>query len=357
MPSNRFFVTAICVLAVVGQIIYLAARQQDGTVDFRSLIEPGSSAELAPDAPVIPDDGVANRDPSDHEPSNNDRIDVDANDLGSIPADGPDRPDAQRGTTPSGEMVQPSPADPRDLSDAPRYTATTGQSSVEIGGNQTEDKSTNPDSVRVVAGRSAVRILDERGNWAGSGVVIRSTTGEFWVLTASHVLKDLPVFSVEVYAGSGNADNRRYTRVEKRHSDAAQDLAVITVIQATEPETLMVTATLPSRSDRSADGRRRVPSMAWTVDCSSPTSARVAVVESIGWQQARRTPDADLLGYWRVLPKSRPGMSGSGLFDRDGHLIGIASGNSRNGSFYCDSVELARFLSELDLPLRSDRGP
>ncbi|WP_413432823.1 S1 family peptidase [Crateriforma spongiae] len=357
MPSNRFFVTAICVLAVVGQIIYLAARRQDGTVDFRSLIEPGSSAELAPDSPVIPDDVVADRDPSDQEPSQKNRVDVDASDLGSLPADGPDGSDDQRETTPSGDMAQPSPAESQALSNAPRYTATTGQSSVGIGGNQTQERSANPDSVRIVAGRSAVRILDERGNWAGSGVVIRSTAGEFWVLTASHVLKDLPVFSVEVYAGSGNADNRRYTRVERRHSDAAQDLAVLTVIHATEPETLMVTATLPSRSDRSADDRRSVPPMAWTVDCSNPTSAKVALVDSIGWQQARRTPDADLLGYWRILPKSRPGMSGSGLFDGDGHLIGIASGNSRNGSFYCDSVELSRFLSELDLPLRSDRGP
>jgi hypothetical protein len=84
----------------------------------------------------------------------------------------------------------------------------------------------------------------------------------------------------------------------------------------------------------------------WAVYCDgagAPTSNKVSKAEKT---TARRTKDAELIDYWKIERESVRGASGSGLFDDQGQLVGIASGNSRGFACYCHANLIAKFLKD-----------
>ena len=73
----------------------------------------------------------------------------------------------------------------------------------------------------------------------------------------------------------------------------------------------------------------------------APGSNKISKAETT----TRRTKDSELIDYRNIERESVRGASGSALFDEQGQLVGIASGNSRGFAFYCHANGIAKFLS------------
>ena len=84
----------------------------------------------------------------------------------------------------------------------------------------------------------------------------------------------------------------------------------------------------------------------WAVFCDGkldPVSTKISRAEKT---TARRSKESESIEYWKIAKESVRGASGSGLFDDQGQLVGIASGNSRGFAYYCHANGIAKFLKE-----------
>ena len=191
-----------------------------------------------------------------------------------------------------------------------------------------------PESVEASAKSSAVRIVAPGPLFLGSGVVVNATATHFDVITADHVIEDQAEFAVEWNDPIAPEGVSRMS-AEVIKSDSQLDLVLLRVSS---------TQSMPSHVELASDaiGQSEV-SEAWIVDCTRSGFTVVSVVKNVSMQVAKNREDAAPVSYWRVEQKSKPGMSGSALLDRNARLLGIASGNDHTSAYYCGIGALVEF--------------
>ena len=192
------------------------------------------------------------------------------------------------------------------------------------------------------ASQSTVRFDRKDGSLLGCGVIVSTSIDGFDVLTANHLFAETELFSITTFGrdsveGAFSTRSHDSVRVIKR--SAAMDLALVRVRSVIVP---VYTASLAELGKPEA-----LPDFSgWAVYCEgagAPTSNKVSRAEKT---TARRTKDAELIDYWKIEPESIHGASGSGLFDDQGQLVGIASGNSRGFAYYSHANGIAKFLKD-----------
>lgn len=192
------------------------------------------------------------------------------------------------------------------------------------------------------ASQSTVRFDRKDGSLLGCGVIVSTSIHGFDVLTANHLFAETELFSITTFdrnsvEGAFSTRSHDSVRVIKR-SDA-MDLALVRVRSVIVP---VYTASLAELGKPKAQ-----PDFSgWAVYCEGaavPTSNKVSRAEKT---TARRTKDAELIDYWKIERESIRGASGSGLFDDQGQLVGIASGNSRGFAYYSHANGIAKFLKD-----------
>lgn len=204
-------------------------------------------------------------------------------------------------------------------------------------------KTANPNKdglVRRIAAIS-VRVEAVDADGEGCGVIVAIEPSSYDVLTAAHVIEGSQRFLVTVFEELSNSlirSPRQDRSVSVVNVDRDRDLALLRVFGPNsfgfEPA-LMANATVDPSS---------LPLRGWVIDSLSEDWPEVRTAKVVERRTVARTKEAIPIRYLILQSASESGMSGGGLFDSSGRLIGIASGNGDGRAFYIATNEIQAFV-------------
>ena len=188
--------------------------------------------------------------------------------------------------------------------------------------------------------QATVRVVNQKKNAIGTGVILNRSGAITFVLTAAHVIDgadrvDVQVFSSQSYPKP--ALIHESAAVIVRAKDKQPDLAVLRVIGydgASQSLKLCPIPELPGKSKFSA----------LSVGCDDrhlPTLRSEQVIDTV---QAKKRNDSQASSYFRTHQKPSSGRSGGPLVDSRGRLLGICSGGDHGQAFYCHLEDIHQFL-------------
>jgi hypothetical protein len=194
-----------------------------------------------------------------------------------------------------------------------------------------------PLQMKVVA--ASVRIVNRGEKVEGSGVIVGRKAGSLYVLTTAHLVSgqgrlEIATFSAESYP----QEARVYTGAEvlARTKDV-RDLALIRLATDDAPP-----GCLPLCPERLLPAKGGFEAL--SAGCGS-ARAPICLLEKV--ESARTVGRPGKMGtalFWEVAAEQAAGRSGGALVDRQGRLIGLASGASRGRGYYCHAREVRRWL-------------
>jgi hypothetical protein len=205
---------------------------------------------------------------------------------------------------------------------------------------------------------ATVRVVHPASHGEGSGVVIRYENGFAYVLTAAHNLPTMPGGDdVEVSFfphGKPRADIVPIkTQLKPRSRMLNEDLAVIEIglkdpppgvaplcpKEAAPPRNLNAT---PPKNAEEPPRDEPIPVLALGI---GPLGVPEAIVDRIRLHVIPKKPDGSKAFHWEADLEQPIGRSGGGLFDREGRVIGICSGNRDKKAYYVSIYEIQSSLS------------
>lgn len=189
-------------------------------------------------------------------------------------------------------------------------------------------------SVKEYTESSSVRILTDKVT--GSGVIVVLDSRKTIVLTAAHVLDGAEEITLEFPCGVvfGTGDSKEKKGMSKVLSSLT-DSGILVL------ETGQLPAEVTKECQQAAVDR---------TCCDTLVAGDKLVVTGYGMQE-RQAFEGSLADNWiymedygqymmMVSAKAEPGMSGGGVFDSHGHLVGILSGMDEDGNLAVVSIGL-----------------
>ncbi|WP_168564665.1 S1 family peptidase [Crateriforma spongiae] len=360
MPTKRVLITVFCVVLVVLQCGYLVLVRQDGTLDedklpewSRSIVEPINESLVDESAASLAE---ASRGPGGVVTGDNTGNDatVDMTDVATMAGDQAVTAGAEGGSISQAEMESATTEPSSDASDSSESGESAGPAADDSAIDSTVGQVLAPVRRAVFA---SVRVTDDATGIVGCGSVVAIDAGGFDVLTAAHVLRGMVSAQVEFldpgsvadpYSSSGEPAGviRRCRQVRSVAVDDTLDLALLRVTSAFRPE---FSLSLPNtnRAERiAASVRSRGGVDAFRAGWMSADRPETSAVRIVGTKRAKRRRSDVPVNYFAVDVPTIKGDSGAGLFDGDGVLLGVASGNSLGRGYFCDASEILRFLAE-----------
>lgn len=183
---------------------------------------------------------------------------------------------------------------------------------------------------------ATVRVEQPRREQVGSGVLLLQKGPFAYVLTARHLVEGAEALELSFYSAATFPRPGPVVRdVEVLASSKESDLALV---RAT------VRAPLPAGLRLAAEAPAETPFPALSVGCSDGLFPTL-LLESVQSARRVRKPGTDeAVLMWELVREPAGGRSGGPLLDRQGRLIGMASGRS-GGKGYCIHLdEIRRFL-------------
>jgi S1-C subfamily serine protease len=185
---------------------------------------------------------------------------------------------------------------------------------------------------------ATVRIWNPTLREEGSGVLIHRRGPYAYVLTAAHIVgKDRFVEVATFSARSCPKPERTYRGAEVLARDPRSDLAVLRVLTREAPQGL-----LSLGPKAGAPRGKDFPVLTVGCDPGGPPTPATDVVR--GARVVRKRGEEGKTLCWEAATGQAPGRSGGPLLDRQGRLIGIASGASDGKGYYVHLDELHAFL-------------
>ncbi len=216
--------------------------------------------------------------------------------------------------------------------------------------------------VQQAAVTATVRVANVSAGSDGSGVLLHREGPYAYVLTANHVVDKAKQLNIYVFsAASYPKEAKVYKGAVVLARDARTDLAVLRV--ATR-DTLPVAALCPLKQAPVGKGFAVL-----AVGCrlGGEPQPLLDVVQAV--PMIRRPGAAEAVQSWETAKAQVRGRSGGPLFDRQGRVIGVASGTSAGKGYYTHLREIHDFLKRNALdwlaeaakqpaanPKRSDAG-
>ncbi|MCY2973370.1 MAG: serine protease [Planctomycetota bacterium] len=170
----------------------------------------------------------------------------------------------------------------------------------------------------------------------------------FEVMTACHVVKDKEGLVVAGFRRIGlELERTEYRAITVLAYNEDADLARI-FVETPDTPAKVVQIAMKSEEMEERTESKKIPErgvaawgLSWTGD-GRPIPRLSKIREH---RYAQRESGRRVVGYWVIDSSSVPGMSGGPLLDRNGFLIGIASGNSGGAAYYLDEIEISRLIN------------
>jgi S1-C subfamily serine protease len=195
-------------------------------------------------------------------------------------------------------------------------------------------------AVQQEALQATVRVVNQKKNAIGAGVILNRSGAITFVLTAAHVVDSAERVDVHVFTSKSYpkpAQIYESAAVIVRARDKQPDLAVLRVIGyggASQGLKLCPMRELPDESKFSV----------LSVGCGDnhvPTLRSEQVIDTV---HAKKRNDSHVSSYFRTDQKPSSGRSGGPLVDSRGRLLGICSGGDNGRAFYCHLEDIHQFL-------------
>ena len=184
-----------------------------------------------------------------------------------------------------------------------------------------------------VCGGMMVRLTT--GRYVGSGIIYSEEENYLVIVTAAHVLSDA-ADGVQIAFVDGWT-----TKAEEFSVSELADLAVVRIPLAEIPRDRLEKYLLANVDKSSYEG---IQVGDGCIVMGSKSGVAEDAYEGTLLEPWIYMEDYGQYMIWVSAP-GKPGMSGGGLFDRQGHLLGILSGRSEDGEWAV--VPLAMLLAEL----------
>lgn len=200
---------------------------------------------------------------------------------------------------------------------------------------------------------ATVQVVNVSNGDQGSAVIVGKSGATIYLLTADHLLG-----SGRPPAGAGTSTDPG-DRLEIRARSTADEAAVVyksIQIVARAPDDDLAVLRFSTRRDVGAPLRicppARIPDeetfaallVGWTGGAPASVTGNVTAKKRV---RKRSKGTATLV--WELNRPSKPGQSGGALVDRDGYVLGVASGNSGGHGYFCHTEVIHRLLEESGL--------
>lgn len=188
--------------------------------------------------------------------------------------------------------------------------------------------------------QATVRVVNQKKNAIGTGVILNRSGAITFILTAAHVVDAADRVDVHVFTSKSSPKPARIyesAAVIVRAKDKQPDLAVLRLIGfdgASQGLKVCPIRELPGDSKFSA----------FSVGCRDnhvPTLRSEQVIDTV---HAKKLSDSQTSSYFRTDQKPSSGRSGGPLVDSRGRLLGICSGGDHEQAFYCHLEDIHQFL-------------
>ena len=186
--------------------------------------------------------------------------------------------------------------------------------------------------------RATVRVSNVSKDTTGSGAFIKKSGPFVYILAAAHVVEGAKKIEVATYTAASYprpATVYRTAEVIARSADA--DLAVLRIGTRDDPPgylRICPIASVPDGKDPAA----------LAVGCAA-AGAPTCTLETIRGKRKVRRPGVDsAVECWETDRAPAKGRSGGPLLDRNGNLIGVASGIGDAKGYYIHAEEVHAFL-------------
>lgn len=198
-----------------------------------------------------------------------------------------------------------------------------------------------PKSLQMRAVAATVRISNRSERTEGTGVIIDDKGGAIYVLTAAHLVGsgdrlEISTFSEKSYPRPVKTYNKGEVVLRVRD---IRDVALIRIASKDRAPAVMPfcpAQRLPSEG----------PFEALSVGCGT-SKIPMSLLEKVSKEKKiRRPPSLETARFWEVDVGQTPGRSGGPLLDKDGYLIGLASGTSEGRGYYTHAAEIHNWLKK-----------
>ncbi len=196
-------------------------------------------------------------------------------------------------------------------------------------------------SVQKDAALATVRVINQKNDTLGVGVLLTRSGPISYILTAGHLVEDAEMVDVHVF------DAKAYPKAAKIHKDQTviargkdkqPDLALVKLV-GYEGESKGVRVCPLSKLPKEKKFA------ALTLGCGEQLAPKLYLVTVQDVVRAKKPGEARVGSYFRTAEKSMKGQSGGPLLDRQGQLLGICSGANGGRGYYCDLDEIHAFLT------------
>ncbi len=196
-----------------------------------------------------------------------------------------------------------------------------------------------PKTLQMKAVAASVRVVNRTERLEASGVILGRKDGAFYILTAGHYLNRPGRLAVSTFTADSYPDAAHvYEKAEvvARARDI-RDLALIRVETDDLPPGI-----LPLCPERLLPPKGPFPAL--SVGCGA-ARAPVCLLETIREAKlVRLAGRMETALFWEAAGEQTPGRSGGPLIDRQGNVLGLASGTNDGKGYYCHAREIGRWL-------------
>ncbi len=200
----------------------------------------------------------------------------------------------------------------------------------------TVDAKEFPQELQTKALRATVRIVNPAKGTNGSGVVVKRDDEYVYVLTAAHVVDKADKVEVQTFSADPNPKAAKtYDAAVVLERSKELDLAVVRIATHDKvPGVLPLCVKAPDDKEFAA----------LTVGCDGKTPTCLA--ETVKGRKLVKRPGEDAVVSWEVAAAQAKGRSGGPLVDKNGRVLGIASGIGDGKGYYVHTEEIVKFLKE-----------
>lgn len=185
---------------------------------------------------------------------------------------------------------------------------------------------------------SGMMVQLRAGGLLGSGVICGAKENQLLILTAAHVLEEAGDAVEVVFTENASVFTEEF------ECFMAGDFALVRVSGGDVSENTLERCLCANIDKNSFDEATRGQGC---IVMGSRSGVAAEAYEGVILDHWIYMEDYGQYMMW-VKAEGKPGMSGGGLFDRQGHLLGIISGGSEDGELAV--VPLSLILAEVELP-------